>query len=81
VRTVFVFLEPGEMKHLDQVEGLQNVEGEGPVRTGCDLKNGRMFIFMTKGLDENTLARELSVSISRIAARDWLYVGAIVDVA
>jgi hypothetical protein len=75
VRTVFVFLEP------EQMDRLEDVEGEGPVRWRCDPEHGRLLLFMQRGLTEDTLAHELSYTVTRMAAREWMYVGAAVDVA
>ena len=66
MRTVFCYVDRDEL------------EGEGPVEIVCDADNGRLFIFMVRGTDEDTLAADLSAKITRMAQRDWLYVGALV---
>lgn len=75
MRTVFVFLEPEEFDRLE------DVSGEGAVRIGCDAKNGRLFLFLRSGSDEDTLGADLSVNVSRMAARDWIYVGQLAETA
>ena len=75
MRTVFVFLEP------EQFDGLKDVSGEGAVRIKCDPERGRVFLFMRSGAGEDVLAADLSANISRMASREWVYVGQVVGAA
>lgn len=75
MRTVFVFLEP------EQFDGLKNVSGEGAVRIKCDPEHGRVFLFMRSGTSEGVLSGDLSLNISRMASREWVYVGQVVGAA
>ena len=66
---VFVFVEPSE------------VEGDGPVRIIPDTDRGILFVIAAKGMDENTLGRELSLAVTLHARESWIYAGNSVDAA